>query len=495
MHLGLRLLFGFFAIAGLATFFVLRVFIAEVKPSVREVMEDILVDSANLLAEQAAPDLRAMPPGGRLDDTRFARSVADYAARPIDVKIWGLRKQTLDLRVYVTDAAGTVVFDSGLPRRPPPQGAAAGERWSAASDLGADYSRWRDVALTLRGEYGARSTRGVQGDDRSSVMFVAAPVTEAGRVIGVVTVAKPLATVQQFVDRAERKILVAGGWLLGMSLVIGVGVTLWIVHSVRRLRRYAQQARAGERQPVPALPGELGELAQAMGAMRERLEGRQQVEQAMRALTHELKSPLTAIGGAAELLHDELPAADRERFADQVGQQVQRLRSLVDRLLELSKLESLSAPEQPRALALNELVRARLAAAAPLLAQRRLQVHWLADEPAPVRGDAERLELALGNLLANAIDFAPEGSTLEVTLRREGDRAVFTLRDHGPGVPDYALPQLGQRFFSTPRPRDGAKGTGLGLAIVRQVAALHRGQLEFEPATPGLRVCLRLPAA
>ena len=480
MHLGLRLLFGFFLIAGLATLFVLRIFLVEVKPSVREVMEDILVDSANLLAEQAAPDLRALAPGGSLEGSRFARSVQDYQTRPVDAQIWGLHKRTLDLRVYVTDAAGRVVFDSGNVATP-----------------GTDYSAWRDVARTLRGEYGARATREVVADDRSSVLYVAAPITAAGeaRPIGVLTVAKPIATVQPFIDRAERKIFVAGAWLLGFSLAIGVAVTLWTVHNVRRLRRYAQQARAGERQPVPALPGELGELAQAMGSMRERLEGHAQVEQSMRALTHELKSPLTAIGGAAELLHDELPAADRERFASQVGEQVQRLRALVDRLLELSKLESLQAPEQAEPLRLADLVEEQLAQLAAPLAQRGLHTRWLQKDEGRLQGDRERLALALSNLLLNAIDFAPEGSTLELALQREGADQVFTLRDHGPGVPAFALPRLGERFFSTPRPRDGTKGTGLGLAIVKQVATLHGGSLSFEPADPGLRVRLRLPAA
>lgn len=477
MHLGLRLLFGFFVITGIAAYFVLRVFVAEIRPSVRDVMEDVLIDSANLLAEQAAPDLRAMPAGGTLDGTRFARSVADYAARPIDAQIWGLHKQSLDFRVYVTDAAGRVVFDSG--ERPA---------------VGEDYSRWRDVARTLRGEYGARATREVKTDDRSSVMYVAAPITDAGRVLGVLTVAKPQATVHQFIDRAERKIMIAGAWLLALSLAIGVAVTLWTVHSVRRLRRYAQQASTGERPPVPALPGELGELAQAMGAMRERLDSRGEVEQAMRALTHELKSPLAAIGGAAELLHDELPRADRERFADQVGAQVQRLRTLVERLLELSKLESLQAPEHRVSVSLLELVHVQLDACAATLAQRGLSVQWLAADADAVRGDPERLSLAVSNLLANAMDFAPDGTVLELAVQREAGELRFSLRDHGSGVPDYALPQLGRRFFSLPRPRDGAKGSGLGLAIVAQVAALHGGRVEFEPAQPGLRVHLVLPA-
>jgi two-component system, OmpR family, sensor histidine kinase CreC len=137
MKLGLRLLFGFFLITGLAAFFVLRVFVAEIKPSVREVMENLLVDTANILAELAADDLAAMPSGGTLQDSGFSRAVQAYAQRPIDAKIWGLSKRTLDYRVYVTDANGRVVFDSGFRDRT----AAQGE----------DYSRWNDVSRTLAG--------------------------------------------------------------------------------------------------------------------------------------------------------------------------------------------------------------------------------------------------------------------------------------------------------------------------------------------------------
>jgi two-component system sensor histidine kinase CreC len=314
----------------------------------------------------------------------------------------------------------------------------------------------------------------------------------------VLTVAKPVRTLQQFIDRAERKILVSGGWLLALSLAVGVAVTWWAVHSVRRLRRYAQQARAGEPQAAPALPGELGELAQAMAAMRDRLEDRGHVEASMRALTHELKSPLTAIGGAAELLADELPAADRAGFARQIGQQVQRLRELVDRLLELSKLESLREPAQRAEVALRPLVESVLAEQSAPLRQRGLRWQWISEpaarEQARVNGDAEQLRLALSNLLANALAFAPAGSTLDLMLHQDATGVRFSLRDHGPGVPDYALPQLGQRFYSTPRPLDGTKGSGLGLAIVRQVMLLHGGTLRITREQPGLTVELHWPA-
>ena len=488
MRLGLRLLFAFFVIAGLAGFFALQVFQSEVKPSAREVMEDALADTANLVAEQAAAELKAMPAGGNLQDSRLAHELAAYRQRPVYLQIWGLHKRTLDLRVYITDATGRVVLDSG----PAPELARPGAP-PASSALGADFSRWRDVARTLRGEYGARATRSVPDDDTTSVMIVAAPVRDGARIIGVVAVGKPLATVQQFIDRAQRRILVAGLWLLGLSAAIGVLVTVWVVRSVRQLKSYATHVHTGEPLPVPRLPGELGDLALAVDEMRARLENRERLEHTVRALTHELKSPLTAIQGAAELLGDELPAPDRERFSQQIKEQSQRLRDLVDRMLELSRLEGLRAIERPLPVDLRALVDEVAHAHVPLAVQRGVGLVWDARADLVVQGDEESLVLLFSNLWSNALDFAPEGSTLDASLSRVGSHAVFTLRDSGPGVSDFALPQLGQRFFSLPRPRDGRRGSGLGLAIVRQAAALHGGTVSFEQAAPGLRVTLRLP--
>ena len=213
----------------------------------------------------------------------------------------------------------------------------------------------------------------------------------------------------------------------------------------------------------------------------------------MRALTHELKSPLAAIQGASELLHDALPAPDRQRFAGQIGLQVDRLRDLVDRLLALSHLESQRGPGQRAPVDLAALSDEVLAQHAATLAQRALRVQWLQRGPATVQGDAQQLALAFSNVLVNACQHAPSGSALTLGLHADAQQAHWSLRDEGPGVPDFALPQLGHKFFSTPNPVDGRKGSGLGLAIVRQVLALHGGHWQITPAQPGLRVTLVLP--
>ncbi|MEO6279059.1 two-component system sensor histidine kinase CreC [Roseateles sp.] len=472
MRLGLRVFFGFFLIAGLSAVLLLKVFLAEVKPSVREVMEDLMVEAAYLLAETAADELDAdgLKPGSRL-----GAQLQRYAKREVNVPIWGLRKESLDLRLYVTDARGRVLLDSGQP-----------------SAVGQDYSQWRDVALTLRGDYGARSTR-YADDDRSTILVVAAPIIKDGRTLGVVSVAKPVASVQRFIDRAERRLYWAGAALLAASLVVGVAVTLWLVASVRRLRRYAQQAQAGHAIAPPDMPGELGDLALAMDDMRRRLEGREQLEHDVRALTHELKSPLAALRASGELLQDELPAADRQRFAAQVLDQTARLQTLVERVLGLSQLEAQIGLGERQRLALVGWAEAQLERQASRLAQKGLSVVWTARDDVAVAADAALLELAFGNLLVNAIDFAPAGSTLELAVSASPTTARLTLRDHGPGVPAAAFAQLGKRFFSTARPGSLVKGSGPGLAIARRVAELHGGRLAFEAAQPGLRVGLILP--
>lgn len=92
---------------------------------------------------------------------------------------------------------------------------------SSGQDVGKDYSRWNDVYLTLRGQYGARSTRSDPADETTSVMHVAAPILDQGRIIGVVTVAKPNSSLQPYIDRAEQRLLNLGLGLIGLGLLVG----------------------------------------------------------------------------------------------------------------------------------------------------------------------------------------------------------------------------------------------------------------------------------
>jgi two-component system sensor histidine kinase CreC len=458
MKIGLRILLGYFLIVGLAAWFLLNVFVEEVKPGVRDTLEDTLSDTAQLLAGMVAPGLSA----GMLEPTLMQQ----LRASPH--------------RITITDAQGIVRFDS------------------RGRDEGKDYSRWNDVYLTLRGKYGARMTRDDPQRDESVVMYVAAPVRDGGkdsnRIIGVLTVAKPISSVQAFIERSQRKILNWGALLLGLSLLIGVAMTWRLARTVGKLMTFVEEVQAGRKAVMPKLgSSEISTLGHALDAMRVKLEGKDYVETLMHTLTHELKSPIAAIQASAELLEEDMPEAERRRFLANIQSQNQRQRQLIDKLLALVRVEKqqrLDAAEHVDVAALLQDVADDYRAA---LAERSQLLDLEVADQLQVRGDPLLLRQALGNLLDNAISFAPPHSTLRIEARREGDQVAITVIDSGAGVPDYAVQRVFERFYSLPRP-DAARSTGLGLPFVHEVAALHGGSAQVENgAQGGCRATLCLP--
>jgi two-component system sensor histidine kinase CreC len=464
VKLSVRVLLGFFLIVGLAAFFVLRIFMQEVKPGVRQGMEVTLVDVANLLAELAAPELEA----GTLVEGSFASAVERYTHRAPKARIWGMEKRRAEFRVYVTDAQGWVVFDS--------EGLA----------LGQDFSRWNDVLMTLRGEYGVRSTRQIPGDERSSRMHVAAPILRGDRLLGVLTVATPTASVVPFAQRSQRRVFNAGLMLMGAALLTGIGLSWWLTRSLGRLRNYAREVAEGHKAVLPSLGGgELAELGLALEGMREKLEGRKYLERYIQALTHEMKSPLAAIHGAAELLDEEMPEAERRHFVANIREQELRLQRLVERMLGLAALQHRQGLEAAVELSISDLLSAVVSSKAVACAQQALRIEILGTPGVKVRGEAFLLELAISNLLDNAIDFSPTGGRIEVDLEAEDSKIILSVKDRGPGIPGFASQRIFEPFYSLPRPNTRKKSTGLGLSFVREVAELHGGSIEIRNRPDG----------
>ena len=472
MKIGLRILLGYFLIVGLAAWFLLGVFVQQVKPGVRSTLEDTLVDSAHLLVSLVGEDVKA----GRIDSSPvLARIRAAGGAKP-DARIDGWHKRSMNMRVYITDATGRVLFDS------------------TGRDVGADYSRWNDVYLTLRGRYGARSTRSYADDDSTGVMYVAAPIRDGQRIVGVLTVGKPLSTVAPFVARSQRVILERGALLLGLSLLIGIGFSWWLTHSLGRLMDYIRAAEAGRKVALPPLGNnEIGTLGRALDDLRNQLEGKEYAEELMHTLAHELKSPIAAIQGSAELLREEMPVEERRRFLDNILQQNARQRDLIDRLLALVRVEKQQQLDHPERIPVAELVQAACADCDALVRRRAIDLRQASDASV-VSGDRLLLRQALGNLLDNALQFTPAGGTVRIQAARVGAEVVFAVEDAGPGVPEYAHERLFERFYSLPRP-DSPRSSGLGLPFVREVAALHGGSATVANRPEGGAVAeLRLAA-
>ena len=267
--------------------------------------------------------------GGISAPTNFIECLKTRAAARLRPRFMQMRKDSVDLSVYITDAKGIVLFDS-----------------DNRETIGQDFSLWRDVKLTLEGEYGARIRRDPNDPDAPAALFVAAPVRVAGKIAGVLTVIKPTTNIAAFVGAARPRMFRISAVSLAAAIILGLLMTMWVNQQVVRLTSYANNVRQGRRVPFPKLARtELKTMGIAFEKMREALDGRAYVEQYVEALTHEIKSPISAIRGAAEIIEDpSISTEQRARFLSNIQSETRRIQELVDRMLKLTELEARTRP-------------------------------------------------------------------------------------------------------------------------------------------------------
>lgn len=462
MRLSLQLLLGLILIFTLAGWFVLNIFVGEIKPGIRSATEDTLVDMAQLLAPLALDDLQQ----GHMIDGKLAQAFNRLNQRPINAMIDGHLKQQAEYRIYVVNRNGIVVYDS------------------EQRDLGKDYSRWNDVYLTLQGQYGARSSRSDTDDPNSTVMYVAAPLFNGNNIIGAITVAKPNRTLLPMIERSERQLLQAATVLLGIALLIGGLLTWWLNRSISKLVSYADAVSNNQSAQLPRLHSpELKRLGRSLETMRHQLDGKTYIEQYVHSLTHELKSPLAAIKGAGEILREMPPANIANRFITNINQETTRMQRLIERMLELAKLESGQELDRQPCDPI-QLGKSAIDARQNIAKNRHITLKTQLTGASIQKWDRLLVEQALGNLLDNAIDFSPPNSTVTLIGDITPSGYRFQVKDQGPGIPDYALPRIFERFYSLPRPNRG-KSSGLGLSFAMEVARQHGGLVTLKNSQDG----------
>ena len=473
MSIGARVLLGYVLVLGLSSFLLLNSALDAIKPAMRQSAEETLVETANLLALLVADGVKS----GTVGTSEFAHKLEHYTESRLNANIWGIAKAQTNHRIYITDATGRVLIDS------------------SGRDVGADFSRWNDVYLTLRGHYGARTTQAVPGDESSTVMYVAAPVFDGAQIIGVLSVAKPNGSMQPFIDRGRRQLLIAGVIALIGAIIAGIVMSWWTTRSVRALAHYAHAASNGARIALPRVAEpELAALGAALEDMRERLDGKAYIEQYVQTLTHELKSALAAIIGASEVLRYDLAPAERARFLTNIGNEAARIQQLIERLLDLAQVEQRRSLDERVSIPLAALVASVCEAQAAVVHAQELTIAIAIPTAATVTGGAFLLRQACTNILDNALAFTSSRGVISYRCERGDDLWAPTCHNTDPQIPDYALPQLTDRFFSLPRPRGGRKSSGLGLSFVAEVAALHQGHLTIENRDGGVATTLSLPA-
>jgi two-component system sensor histidine kinase QseC len=229
-----------------------------------------------------------------------------------------------------------------------------------------------------------------------------------------------------------------------------------------------------KRIPTEALP-----LVNAINRLFQRVDRTLDNERRFTAdAAHELRTPLAAIKVQTQvaLLARDTPI--REHALQQIEAGVDRASRMVEQLLRLARLDPLDKLPHCQPLDLGQLLGETLRSTRNAYPQARQEIREILPEhPCIIQGDADLLQIALRNLLDNALRYSPEGSTISVEIQTGAGRCALNIRDNGPGVPEETIRRLGERFF---RAHPGSsEGNGLGLAIVARIAELHGARLKL----------------
>jgi PAS domain S-box-containing protein len=214
-------------------------------------------------------------------------------------------------------------------------------------------------------------------------------------------------------------------------------------------------------------------------------------------VSHEMRTPLTAIQGMTELLANyELPSDRRREMNLAINDEVKRLTRMISEYLDITRLESGATAMRPAAVRAEHLLERTLLLLDPVAGKRRIRLlrRFAADLP-PLLADPDLLSRAFENLVSNAIKYSPEGSEVTISTAADEECIVIEVADQGYGIPAADLGRIFEKFYRVPRVEDaGTPGTGLGLAFVREIAELHRGSVSVRSdAGRGSTFTLRLP--
>ncbi len=411
---------------------------------------------------------RADLPAGALSPERLAARVRELAA-------------TYGVRLLITNGAGDVEVDS----------AAAGaaeftlRRFRSARTDALFPDARVGLVRDLRGQQWLYVARGF-GPDR--ILVVAG---QPGRFTAAAFFGEYL-----LLPLAE-----AAGIAAVLAMILAVIIARSIANPLHGMAAAAQGIARGDPN-TPAIPlagpDEVRSLGEALNHMTGQLQSTQQAQRDFLAnVSHELRTPLTSIQGFAQALLDGAAATPEavQRSAGIIFGEADRMRRLVDGLLDLARLDS-----GLRALNLAQLdLRGLLAGAAEKFSLRAgtAGVTLVADLPAslpPITGDADRLAQVVANLLDNALKHTPAGGRVTLSAAASPTSIEISVSDTGPGIPPEDLGRIFERFYQVDKSRAHSAGLGLGLAISREIVEAHGGRLRVESVTGlGSRFTVRLP--
>ncbi|MCG6147644.1 two-component system sensor histidine kinase CreC [Leptospira levettii] len=460
----------FFFILSIGFYYLIDKTEESIRPRYMETIEESLNDTTHVLSAIVEERINSNPNERfhlkSLVESLFRKPFQNVRNRSFEAKIYSLLKTNADLQIYITDAYGIVIFDSESYRE------------------GLDYSKYNDVYLTLKGKYGVRSSKMIE-TEKEGALFIASPIRFQNQIIGVLTVIKPKIGVIPFIEEAKHKF-----WRISLLVASSIAIVFSLLayisfRPILRLSQYITALRNKEKNPFPKLGmKELNELGKEVDQLVVELEGKKYVESYVQTLTHEVKSPLSSILAAVELIQSH--PNEMDRLTKTIDSEAKRIQNLIDQLLELSSLEGKNSIELNDTIDLVSFLNEILFRFEIELERKSLSLKKIFPEGSVmIKGNQNYLRMAIENIIRNSIDFANQNDLITIHLESTSNlQTKLIISDQGQLIPEFALTKVTDKFFSLPRPIGQRKSSGLGLSIVKEILDFHKAELKIQNRSP-----------
>ena len=465
LTIGVKLFIAYFIVTSSIVWLVADKVAFRITNGIDQAAEEIMIDSANLLAQMVSNNIH----NNEISTEKISNIMSAYLDREVNATIFSINKKKPNLQIYITNKDGIVIYDS------------------KGEIKGKDYSQWRDVFLTLKGEYGARSSAYdaniLEPTADQKAHHVAAPIYHNNQIFGSLTVFKSVADLKPYVLTQKDQINTYAIYILLVSLLFGAGVSVFVTRSTRKLVKYTTALSKGENAVAPKIRQvEFAELSKAIEKLRVDLEGREYVEEYINTMAHELRTPITGIRATAENLLMPMDNSQRERFIKNILDANKKMDLLVNRLLNLSRIERRDKLENVEKINAKDLIKDVIQSPSRKgnIASRSIKVEYTLEREFVINAEKLLAEQALSNIIDNAIDFTPIGSTISIKVSESNTHVNIQVLDQGKGVPEHARKQIFRHFFSSSRPDTGKRGNGLGLRFVKKIMSLHGGSVSLK---------------
>ncbi|PCJ62896.1 MAG: two-component system sensor histidine kinase CreC [Planctomycetota bacterium] len=463
--------------------------VGELQPHYLDVIEDDLNDFglsyANIISNDSSEN--------KINYESLKIAFDGLHKKPLNIKISGVMKKKAGLFAYVTDANGIILYHS-----------------KDSTIAGQNYSKWNDVFLTLKGQYGARTTlkevdweepRGYERfENTSAIMFVGFPIKKNGKIIGCVSFAKRISVIWPYVAMAQNRIIIVGLIAFSMAMVFTILFLIWILMPMKKLIDYSKslESKFGSSVVDNISSDEVSKITKQMTVIVDELDSKLYVESCLQSLVHELKSPVAAIQGAAEILEDPLENEKKKKFVINIKLETKRIAKIIDNFLALSSLELKGNTDNFEKVNIARLVNKLLIEFEQQVAGGEITFINSVKADSIVSGDTFLLEQSIRNIVQNAINFSEGENEISISSKILNMQLNLTFSDRGVGIPTFGINRVFEKFYSLSRPSGEKsslkKGTGLGLSFVQEVMRLHNGEITIKNQVEGgVEVVVRLP--